>query len=60
VIYGLRLGKPDVEKGEEVDYTLEKVTLEPSESDHDEIAIFIGGADFRKHVFKLLKYVEAV
>jgi hypothetical protein len=49
-----------VEKGEEVDYTLEKVTLEPSESDHDEIAIFIGGADFRKHVFKLLKYVEAV
>ena len=48
-----------VEKGEGLDYTLEDVTLEPSESDHDEITIFIGGADFRKHAFKLLKYVKA-
>jgi hypothetical protein len=47
------------EKGEGVAYKLEKVTLEPSESDHDEITVYIGGADFRKQLFQLLGYAGA-
>ena len=39
-----------------LDYKLEKVTLEPSESGLDEISVFIGGADFRKQLFQLLGY----
>jgi hypothetical protein len=53
-----------VEKDEEIDYIPEKVngdhvSLHPSESGLDEIIIIINGSDYRKQVFKLLKYVKA-